>query len=219
MVRDQQKYEQAIALRQRGFTLQEIAKICDIAKSTASKWLKNNDFSASVTKQNMARAGQENAKRLRLVAKARTTERKRRYADAVASAAVEFAHYRTQAAFSAGLAIFLAGGADLSDSPIRFSHTDPALHRMFIQFCEQYLGVPREKTHIWLQLYQGSDEEKAMKYWSKHTKVPYSRFYKNHYVRSVQKTPLHFGVGNTIIASTYHTQKLKEWCRLARRAW
>ena len=49
MVRNKEKYEQVLSLRKRGFTLEELAKYCNIAKSTASKWLKEEAFSAEVT--------------------------------------------------------------------------------------------------------------------------------------------------------------------------
>ena len=74
MVRNKQKFEQAVEFRKKGFTLDEIAKICDVSKSTASKWLKNKAFSQSVTVQNKRRAVQENARRLRLLNKARSGE-------------------------------------------------------------------------------------------------------------------------------------------------
>ena len=77
MVRNKQKFEQAVEFRKKGFTLDEIAKICDVSKSTVSKWLKNKAFSQSVTVQNKRRAGQENARRLRLVNKARSGERQK----------------------------------------------------------------------------------------------------------------------------------------------
>ena len=44
MVRNQEKLAQVVSLRKRGFTLDEIAKYCDISKSTASEWLKNNNY-------------------------------------------------------------------------------------------------------------------------------------------------------------------------------
>jgi transcriptional regulator with XRE-family HTH domain len=219
MVRKQVAYEQALRLRERGFTLEEIAKVCEISKSTASKWLKDEVFSAHVTKQNNRRAGQENAKRLRLVAKARGTERKKRYADAAANAKVEFTHYQSDPVFLAGLSAYVAAGDVRDERSIRFSHAEPELHRLFIRFARQYLGVPPEAVHLWLQLYQGVSEERAMKHWAKATRLPYRQFYKNHYVTTKAKQPLHFGVGNTIIASTYHKQKLKTWVSLAKKAW
>lgn len=219
MVRKQAAYEQAVQLRERGFTLDEIAKICEISKSTASEWLKNKPFSQSVTKRNKARAGVENAKRLRLIAKARSGERARRYADAAATAKTEFAHYKADPQFMAGLTAYVAAGSVADDHTMRFSHVNPELHRLFVRFAERYLGVPRETIHIWLHLYQNVDEESAMKRWSRVTTLPYRQFYKNQYVQTRSKQALHFGVGNTIIASTYHQQKLKAWVALTKKAW
>tara|TARA_B100000508_G_scaffold141060_1_gene145745 strand:- start:5593 stop:6264 length:672 start_codon:yes stop_codon:yes gene_type:complete len=219
MVRNREKFEQAVALRKRGFTLEEVAKYCEVSKSTASNWLKNKAFSEVVTKQNKRRAGKENAERLRLIAKARGTERAKRYKDAAQSAKVEFANYQDSLVFMAALTLYCSSGEVDDDNTIRLSHTSPELHRLFIRFAEQFLGVSREKVHLWLQLYQGASEEKAMKKWSKITTIPYHQFYKNQFVNTSQKNPLHFGAGNTIIASTYHKQKLKTWVQLAQKRW
>lgn len=219
MVRNFEKIQEAENLRRRGFTLEEIAKYCDISKSTASKWLKNKPFSDAVTIQNKRRVGAENAERLRLIAKARASERKNRYKDAENAARTEFRNYQSNPAFIAGLMVYVSAGDKKDLRTIRLSHVDVKLHRMFIRFSEQFLGVSRESIHLWLQLYAGISEESAMKYWSKQTKVPYSQFYKNQYVHTQAKDPLHFGVGNTIIASTYHKQKLLAWVQLAQKTW
>ena len=219
MVRNQEKYDQAIALRKRGFTLEEIAKVCDISKSTASLWLKSKAFSAQVTKQNVRRAGAENAKRLKLIAKTRGTERKRRYKDAAQSAKVEFSHYSSNPTFTAGLAAYTAAGDVSEDRVVRFSHVSPELHRLFIKFATEFMGVEKKSIHLWLHLYSGTVEKKAMKTWSKITTIPYSQFYKNQFVNKTSRKTLHSGVGNTIIGSTYDKQKLKVWVRMAKQSW
>jgi DNA-binding transcriptional MerR regulator len=219
MVRNREKYEQAIQLRQRGFTLAEVAKYCDISKSTASKWLKNKAFSDSVTKANQRRVGAENAKRLKLMSKARTTERNKRSVEIEKSAKTEFRNYQSSLDFCAGLMVYVVAGDRNDEYVIRLSHTDPQVHRSFIAFCERFLGVSRGSIRIWLHLYQNASEQKAMQHWSKVTRLPYSCFYKNHYTQTKQKLPLHFGVGNTIIASTYHKQKLLTWVKLAQKTW
>jgi hypothetical protein len=219
MVRNTEKYEQAVSLRKRGFTLEEIAKVCEISKSTASIWLKNKAFSTLVTKQNVKRAGAENAKRLQLVAKARGGERKRRYADAATSAKVEFAHYQSNPLFLAGLTAYVAAGDLKDDRAIRFSNVSPELHRLFVRFCIEFLGIEKQNIHLWLHLYEGSSEERAMKIWSKITTIPYSQFYKNQFVNKGSRKPLHSGVGNTIIGNTYHKQKLKTWVQLVKKSW
>jgi transcriptional regulator with XRE-family HTH domain len=219
MVRNEEKYEQAVSLRKRGFTLEEIAKYCDISKSTASIWLKGKAFSALVTKQNIKRAGVENAKRLKLIAKARGSERKRRYKDAENSSKVEFENYKKDPLFMAGLTAYVSSGDTKDEHSIRLSHTSLDIHRLFVIFCTKYLGIEKNRVHIWLHLYGINSEEEAMKKWSKATTIPLSQFYKNQYVNKTTKKTLHYGVGNTIIASTYHKQKLKAWAQLAKKLW
>ncbi len=219
MVRNKEKYEQALQLRSRGFTMAEIASYCAVSKSTVSEWLKNNAFSAEMTKQNTARAGLENGKRLRLMAKSRGSERVHRYADAAASAKVEFVHYQQNPLFMAGVSAYIAAGDDSSERVIRMSHVSPELHRLFVHFAVKFLGVDKNRIHIWLQLYGGASEERAMRVWSKTTTLPLSQFYKNHFVNKGVLHPLHSGVGNTIIGSTYHKQKLKAWVKLAKKSW
>lgn len=215
MVRNEDKYQQAVQFRARGFTLEEIAKICEVSKSTVSKWLKNNVISDSVTKQNKKRAGQENAKRLRLVHKARTGERTLRYKEVERSAETEYKHYKDTPAFVAGLMLYFANGDALDQRKIRFSSKEAQSHKIFITFALAYLGVEKTAIHIWLQLYSDLSEEKCMKYWRKHTSLPYSQFYKNQVmnVQSKHKT-LHHGVGNTIIGSTVLKRKLNRWVEL-----
>jgi transcriptional regulator with XRE-family HTH domain len=219
MVRNKIKYDQAISLRQRGFTFTEIAKICEISKSTASEWFKDQPFSERITILNKKRAGQENAKRLGLIAKTRTTERKQRYKDAEQSAKVEFANYQKDPLFMAGLTAYLSAGDQKDPRVIRLSHRSEDIHRLFIKFAIKYLGVEKTKIHLWLLLYGASSEEKVMRSWSKKTTIPYSQFYKNQYVNKTTKQTLHKGVGNTIIGSTYHKQKLICWTKLAKGLW
>lgn len=219
MVRNQDKYDEVVSLRKRGFTLTEIAKRCNISKSTASVWLKGKDFSSRITKLNTKRAGEANAKRLKLIATTRDKERKRRYKDAVSAAKIEFTHYQQNPLFMAALSAYVASGDQKDDRVIRFSHSSMELHRLFIKFSQQFMGIDKAQIHLWLQMYHGVSEEKLMKIWSKSTGIPYTQFYKNHFVNKNNKKPLHSGVGNTIIGSTYHKQKLKTWVKLAKKAW
>lgn len=215
MVRNEEKYQQALQYRKRGFTLEEIAKICDVSKSTVSKWLKNNTISAAVTKQNKKRAGQENAKRLKLVNKARGGERANRYKEAIRSAETEYKHYKANPLFVAGVMLYFANGDLKDENRIRFSGSTAEAHKVFIKFAMEYLGVEKKDIHIWLQLYPGMKEETSMKHWRQKTSLPYSQFYKNHFIKGKkQKQTLHHGVGNTIIGSTVLKCKLTRWIEL-----
>ncbi len=218
MVRNQEKLEQAVLFRKRGFTLEEIARICGVSKSTASKWLKNKAFSEEITKQNKRRAGQENAKRLQLMSKTRSRERTLRYKEVERLADVEFRNYIKDPRFMAGLMAYAASGDLTSERVIRLSSSKILIHKAFVGFAEAFLGVERSKVRFWLLLYSSHVEEVCMKKWHKGLGLPYSQFYQNHIVRNdSKKPPLHDGVGNTIIGSTVLKRKLKRWLELLKK--
>ena len=216
MVRNEEKYEQAVQLRKRGFTLAEIAKYCDISKSTASKWLQNKAFSAQVTKQNKKRAGAQNAKRLSLIHKARGVERAARYREAARGAETEYKHYKKDPLFIAGLMLYVGEGDNKHQRLIRIANARMEVHRIFIRFVVEYLGVQKSQIRFWILLYPDLREEVCMKKWKQATGLPYSQFYKNQVIQGKsKKRTLHYGVGNTIIGSTVLKCKLNRWIELA----
>lgn len=211
----QEAYEQAVAFRRRGFTYAEIAKICNVSKGTVSNWLRHESFSKVVAKDNQKQAVVQNTKRLALINKARVAERKHQYNDAIRSAETEYQHYRQSPLFIAGLSQYRAIG-DMTDARlIRLSSSRPELHQLLIRFVTTYLGVPKSSLRFWLLLYPDLDEVKCMKHWCKQTSLSPAQFHKNQVIqgRSAGKT-LHFGVGNTIIASTLLKKKLTTWVML-----
>ena len=216
MVRNEDKFKQAVQLRTRGFTLQEIAKVCDVSKSTVSKWLKNNATSASVTMQNKRRAGRDNAKRLLLVNKARGGERSNRYREAVRSAETEFKHYRTHSLFVAGVMVYAASGDRTAPRVIRLSSARVSLHRTFIRFATEFLGADKTQIRFWVLLYRGQSEETCLKKWKAVTSLPYSQFHKSQVAAAkvAKGKTLHYGVGNTIIGNTVLKHKLNRWIEL-----
>jgi transcriptional regulator with XRE-family HTH domain len=215
MVRNTEKYEQAVNLRKRGFTLEEIAKYCGISKSTASLWLKNQAFSVGVTKQNLKRAGDENAKRLKLINKARSSEREKRYKEVLRSADVEFRHYQNDPLFIAGIMLYIGEGDNRHQRLIRIANARIEVHKVFIRFALEFLGVEKNKIHFWILLYPNHDEEACMKKWSKSIGISYAQFYKNQVIQGkFNKKILHYGVGNTIIGSTTLKHKLNRWIEL-----
>lgn len=212
----QEAYEQALAFRRRGFTYSEIAKICAVSRGTVSNWLKNEDFSKTVAKDNQRKATVENTKRLALINKARKTERKNQYEAIEKSAMTEYKHYRTSPLFMAGLTLYMSLGNRTDTHMIRITSSQSDLHRILVKFALEYLGVEKSTIHIWLLLYPDLDEVSCMKHWIKKTGLNASHFYKNQVVTSRGNKPtLHFGVGNTIIGSTLLKRKLMRWIELA----
>lgn len=215
MIRKQAQYDQVVSLRKRGFTYVEIAKIVEVSKSTVSAWISRETWSKEVQKDNQTRSRKENSKRISLLNKARSNQHAKLYAEAERSAVNEYRHYRKSPLFVAGVAIYLAAG-DLQDSRlVRLSSNDPNLHKLFISFAYEYLGVPKTALRFWLLLYPEHDEVKCMKHWCKKARISPGQFYKTQYITSrSNKQTLHFGVGNTIIGSILLKKKLLRFVEL-----
>jgi predicted transcriptional regulator len=207
---------QAIELRKRGFTYSEIAKYTNVSVSTVSAWLSSEKWSQKVTEDNQKRAAKENSKRISLLNKARGNQYKKLYAEAERSAVTEYKHYRTNPLFIAGLMLYVGEGDNRDSRLIRLANIQIDIHRIFIAFLEEFLGVPREKIRFWVLLYPDLNPEKCSRMWSRALKLPLSQFHKYQVIQGKStKRVLQYGVGNTIIGSAVMKKKLMKWIELA----
>lgn len=216
MVRNEEKYQQAVQFRKRGFTYSEIAKIVDVVPSTVSAWLAKKPFSKKIAKENTLRANKENKKRLSLINKARTTERLKQYRAAEQSAETEYKHYKTNPLFVAGLMLYVGEGDNKDKRLIRIANSRTDVHKIFIRFLVEYLGVAKETIRFWVLLYPDLDQSACEKYWCKALKLPKEQLYKTQIIAGKsKKRTLQYGVGNTIIGNTVLKHKLNRWIELA----
>ncbi len=216
MVRNEEKYNQAVEFRKRGFTYFEIAKICGVSKSTVSNWLSKKRFSKTIAKENAERAARDNKKRMQLLNKARQAERTTRYNEAVRSAETEFKHYKNSPLFVAGLSVYMSAGDLKHRSQIRLTTNKPELHRIFIKFVTEYLGVEKKNLSFWLLLSGKTPLEKTMKQWSKQISLSPAYFGKTQFINPDVKG-LQSSTGNTIIGSTVLKHKLNRWIELIQK--
>ena len=208
-------YEQAITFRKRGFTYTEIAKICGVSRGTISNWLAKESFSQEIAKSNKERAYKENVSRIKLVNKSRMAERNAKYKEILRLAETEYRHYSNSPLFIAGLTLYKCIGDHANSNLIRLTSCNPDLHRLFLKFSLEFLGVDKSELKFWLLLYPSHDEVRCMKHWSKKTGISVGNFYKNQTVKGrSNKETLHFGVGNTIIGNTLLKKKLIHWVEL-----
>ncbi len=218
MIRKTEQFEQAVQFRKRGFTLSEIAKIVGVSKSTVSLWLSRETWSKSITADNQKRASKDNRKRILLLNKARSNQYKKLYTEAERSAVTEFKHYKHNPLFIAGLMLYVGEGDNSDNHLIRIANARMDVHRIFIKFALEYLGIQKEKIRFWLLLYPDLHEEKCMKVWSRKLGLSVAQFHKNQVIQGrSKKRTLHYGVGNTIIGGTVLKKKLLKWIQIASR--
>jgi len=210
------EYTHAVELRKRRFTYREIAKITNVSVSTISAWFSNEKWSQAITEDNQKRAAWDNGKRISLLNAARGNQYKKLYAEAERSAVTEYKHYKINPLFTAGLMLYVGEGDNSDNHLIRIANARMEVHRIFIAFAMEFLGVPREKVRFWLSLSPRSNPEKCSCEWSKTIRIPVSQFHKYQLIKGVgKKSSLHLGVGNTIIGGTVLKKKLLRWLELA----
>ena len=216
MIRLEEKYQQAVQFRKRGFTYSEIAKITAVSVSTVSAWLSKKSFSKKIKEENIRRAILGNKKRMLLINKARKAERSSLYKEVLHTAETEYKHYKKDSLFIAGLMLYVGEGDKTIPHLCRITTTDMDVHRIFIAFAEAYLGAPKEKIRFWILLYPDLSEEVCIKKWSKELTLKKENFYKNQVIQGRdKKKTLQYGVGNTIIGGTVLKLKLMKWIELA----
>ncbi len=211
-----EEFNKAIELRKRGFTYREIANFVNVSVSTVSVWLSSESWSVKIKEDNQKRAAKDNGKRISLLNKARGNQYKKMYAEAERSAITEYKHYKNNPLFIAGLMLYVGEGDNTDNHLIRIANSRTDIHRIFIKFAVEYLGVPHKDIRFWLLLYPDLDEVTCMKHWSKKVGISVFQFYKNQVIQGrSKKRTLHFGVGNTIIGGTVLKKKLLKWILLA----
>lgn len=216
MVRDEEKYQLATYYRKRGFSYSEIANVVGVSKGTVSNWLAKKAFSKKVKKDNVLRAGRDNAKRVGLLNKAKATQRTARYREAMRTAETEYKHYKSNPLFTAGLMLYMGEGDLKDERRIRVSSAKPEVHRIFQKFMFEFMGVEKQDVKFWLLLYPALKESDCMSQWTKALKLTKQQWYKNQVVPgNTKKQTLQSGVGNTIIGSTVLKKKLLRWIELA----
>ena len=216
MVRKEAEYRQAVQMRKRGFTYVEIAETVGVSKATVSNWLKDEVWSEEIFKNHKRRAAKENSKRIRILNKTKQNQLEKQYEALERTARTEYKHYKLSPAFTAGLALYRALGDVDSTGYIRLSSQRIPVHRQFIAFAREYLGVPREKVRFWLLLYSTHDPETISRKWSKEIRLPLHRFSRYQVSKTAtRKRVLHDGVGNTIIGDTLLKRRLLVWVKLA----
>lgn len=209
----QAAYDEAIALRRRGFTYEEIAKIVQVSKSTVSNWLKGEKWSEKLAEDNKKRAAKENSKRISLLNKARTNQNKKLYKEAERSAEIEFKHYKHSPLFVAGLTLYIASGDIDADTPIRLTSTNPVEHHVFIQFLTEFCGAEKKQVKFWLLLHKNIKTKHIEKWWSKQVHISPSQFGKTQ-VLAVTSGSESRGSGNTIVYSAILKRRILSWINL-----
>ncbi len=215
MIRNEEKYQKATYFRKRGFSYTEIAKLVGVSRGTLSNWFAKKSFSKKVKVDNEIKTRKENVKRISLLNKARQTEKNKKHKEVLKSANTEYKNYRHLPHFMAGIALYVAVGDLGNNNNIRLSDSRIDIHKIFIRFLVDFLGMDKKDIKCWLAIDSKEKESKEVAVWSKLLKISSENFYKSQVISNINQSTLRKTIGNTIIVNATLKQKLNRWVELA----
>ena len=206
---------EAFLLRKEGKTYLEIEKKLGVSRGTLSFWFKGFDWSSKITFENHTfNYSPENIRKMHA---ARRKQLDAHYELAEIEAEAEFAQYRTEALFIAGLMLYAGeGDRSINNSLLRIANSDYKIILVFKRFLENYYPEIAVKIRISVLVYPDLDQNECINWWSNILDVDFSRFHKPVLIFGKHKTKrLQHGVASLIISSKFFKVKVLKLLELS----
>lgn len=171
---------EAINLRRKGFSLNEIAEKIHISKSTLSEWLSLIELSPSAQKRLADKQilGQYKS----VLLKRERTEKQKKLLQKLASKNIEKITFEKELLkLFCALVWWCEGNKDTS--MVRFTSSDKTLIENFLYLLRSGFEINESKLRALVHIHAYHNDKRQKKYWSEITKIPLSQFHS-----SFQKT-------------------------------
>lgn len=196
--------QKAIALRQKGMSISEIAHIIGVSKASASVWvrgivltkkqlstLKTNGFSSEVI---------EKRRRKRL----ENEQEKRDRIGTLAQKNIKNISLRDLRLI--GLCLYWGEGGKTHKGAARISNSDPDVIKVMMRFFREVCMVEEKKFRAHIHIHSHLDVERAEKYWSIVSGIPRAQFFKTYTKPSIasmnKKDSLPYGTFDIYVCNT-----------------
>ncbi|HLC49263.1 MAG TPA: helix-turn-helix domain-containing protein [Candidatus Andersenbacteria bacterium] len=169
---------EAIRLRKKGWSINDIYKKLDVAKGTVSVWVRDVSLTPAQLQELAQRSHARSAVEKRRTSRLLNESNKRQLV--VDNAKSDITQVTKSDLFLIGVMLYWAEGGKKQRGSVRFSNSDPLMIRVMMRFFRVICMVPEEKFRIHLHIHMHLDYQKAEKYWSKITGIPLNHFYKTY---------------------------------------
>lgn len=205
----------AFRLRKLGKSYREIVQEIRMSKGTISLWFKDVDWSKDIQAQLAKRARDISTARLIVLNTARKKKLQQLYRKAEEEAAQEFAKFRNDPLFIAGIFTYWGEGDKRDKNSLRLCNTDPIMIKIYVEFLQKICNVPPERICPWLLLYPDLNEHICKKFWIKNAGLASCSFKKSIFIEGRHKrNRLTYGVCNISVHDSYLKAKLLRWIKL-----
>lgn len=173
----QEKKEESIKLRKRGYSLKEISKRLNISQSTASIWLRDLKLPLSALKKLSKKT--VNGRKLASAARRNETQTALTNAANLAQITKRQAKYDiADLKIMCAMIYWCEGSKTINDSALVFTNSDPDLMAFFLMILRKTFEIDEDKFRVLVHLHHYHDQDKQLRFWSKVTNIQRSQFLK-----------------------------------------
>jgi len=174
-------HEKTLTLRKQGMSYSQIRSIIKVSKSTLSLWLKNYPLSKERIKELRA-FSEQRIERFRETVR---QKREKRLTETYQTQKQLILPLSNRELFIAGLLLYWGEGTKCKRDGLSISNNDPSVIRFFIYWLKKSLAIPKKKVRILLHLYNDTNINNELNYWSKILRIPLRQFNRSY----IKKTP------------------------------
>jgi len=200
-------------LRCQGYSIKEIARKLNVAKSSVSIWVRDIELTPT-QKGRLSQKGQsvEVVERRRATRLMRENTRRQKIID---KAQKEIKRISKQELFLMGVGLYWAEGSKTNRGSVEFYNSDLRLIKIMKRFFVEVCEVPEYKFRGHIYLHPHLDASRAEKYWSDISEIPRGQFFKttqqHNRASKNKKDSLPFGTFSLGVYDTKLFLKIKGW--------
>ena len=173
------KRKKIVTLRQKGYSLPEIAKLLKIGKASAFRYTQGVSILPEHMKEwHDKQGGSVNRMKIK---KKKAEERAKKTIIALTN--------NEKMLFLSALYWGEGGKTDFN-----FINTDPELIKVFIYGLQKIFGISKDRFRISIRIYEDLDKNKCLKYWSKITGIPIRKFVNVNILKGKKAGKLSYGM-------------------------
>lgn len=168
----------AITMRRNGFSLSEISRRLNIAKSTSSLWLKNVEVSTRGKMRLKKAVVSSRLKYIKTIQIKRELARKQYLSVALQKLKqIQFKDVDYQIYCSL---LYWAEGGKFTDNHLEFTNSDPNMIKAFLNFLRRGFEIDETNLRINIHINGYHNKHDLKTFWQKVTRIPLSQFNKSY---------------------------------------
>jgi len=177
--------QEAIDLRKKGYSIKEVSKKLNIAKSTSSYWLRSIKLNQKALKRLQKRKiiGQYKAS---LIKKEKRKQKILHYHKISQQKLDKLKIDKTLSQLICSI-LYWAEGGKFTDNNLQFTNSDPTMISTYLYLLRKGFDIKESSLRINMHLHDYHNEQKQRQFWSNITGIPKTQFTKTYQKPNTQK--------------------------------